>query len=207
MIFSDDMLNTLRRSIRNYLSEKRYIHTLSVERAALKIARACGYEDASEISAAALLHDISKEYSEAEHKKLIKSYNICISHSDELSPQILHSITAVAVVERDFPSFATEAILSAVRKHTTADANMSLFDEIIFVADYIEDGRTYDKCIQLREWLYSSLESADTKEKRIDALHGAVLRALENTISSLRARGQHVHEKSILAYNEYAGIS
>ena len=204
MMFSDQMITALRNDVKLRLSEKRFAHTLGVESAALKIAAACAFSELSEISAAALLHDISKEYSLAEQKNIIFQNKIEICESDELAPQVLHSITAPLVIMRDFAQFATDTVLSAVRKHTTADEDMSLCDEIIFIADYIEDGRTYDSCVNLRQSLYASFESASSPQECRQALHVAVAAALADTFTSLKARGLHIHEKSISAMKKYS---
>ena len=61
MIITEEMLSELRRSIANDMSEKRYSHTLGVERMARYLAGFLLPDRINEISAAALLHDISKE--------------------------------------------------------------------------------------------------------------------------------------------------
>ena len=200
MIFSAEILNELRNTVGTRLTDKRYHHTLGVEKAAVKIAKSCGYDDTSEISAAALLHDISKEYSEAEVERIISDFNISLSESDKAAPQVIHAITAPFVILRDFPQFATDTVLSAVRKHTVADEQMSLCDEIIFVADYIEDGRTYSQCVQTRERLYQAFAASKTTDECRSVLHIAVYTALSNTITALSNKGWHIHEKSMAAY-------
>ena len=112
-----------------------------------------------------------------------------------MSPPIFHSLSAPSVIERDFPEFYTEDIVSAIYNHTTGDPEMSVFDEIIFIADYIEEGRTYPLCVQLRKQLLGRISTAKSSEECVSLLHDAVIRALENTIIALVERGSFLQER------------
>ena len=193
MKFSNEQIELLRKNVGERLSKKRYLHTLGVENAACYIASFFEDLDASELAVAALLHDITKEYSEAEHKDVLKSNR---EAGDEMCgvSAALHSLTAPYVVESDFPEYATSNILSAVRNHTLGCPEMSIFDEIIFISDYVEDGRTYPACVDVREMLYNDLKKAESQAECVIALHRAVVRSLEYTVSALRARGALLHE-------------
>ena len=61
MLFTDDALEKLRKKIKERMSEKRFSHTLGVERCAKKLGELILPDRISELCAAALLHDISKE--------------------------------------------------------------------------------------------------------------------------------------------------
>ena len=199
MKYSEKKLDSLRKSVCKRLSQKRSLHTLGVEQMAIKIGERCLPESVDKLRAAALLHDISKEYSEAEHFELLKRHNITVTEYEKKSAAIWHSITAPCVIVEDFCDFADSDILSAVRNHTVGSPDMSVFDEIIFLADYIEEGRKYQVCIDLREKFLSELYRADSREEVVFALHRAALISLENTMKDLISRGMDVHENSILA--------
>jgi HD superfamily phosphohydrolase YqeK len=77
---------------------------------------------------------------------------------------------------------------------------MSIFDQIIFIADYIEPGRTYPSCIAVRDYLLGSLKHGDT-EKNIIALHKACIMSIEYTVKSLLQRGKSVCPESLQAKN------
>lgn len=204
MRFSDDQIALLRNNVENKLSKKRYVHTLGVEQAARYIGAFFDDLDISELSAAALLHDITKEYSLAEHKKLLKSYSVILSESDMAIEAVLHSLTAPYAVLSSFSEYATSEILSAIRNHTLGSPDMSIFDEIIFISDYVEDGRVYPACVEVRECLYRDLQSAKCADDLRLSLHRAVVNSLDYTISSLRARGSKVHEQTIVTFNTFA---
>lgn len=190
MMFSDSALNSLSLEIEGRLSHKRYAHTLGVASAARRIASYFPDIDSSEITAAALLHDITKEYSEAEHKMLISENDFC----DSL--EVLHSFSAPSVIRRDFPTYATENVLRSVYAHTVGAPDMTLFDEIIFIADYVEDGRTYHTCVKARDGLYTQLDEADNVTECEAALHRAVAFALSETVKMLKEGARPIHPQT-----------
>ncbi len=203
MIFSDDKIAALRREVSTRLSERRFKHTLGVESAAERIAEFCLPEAVAELRVAALLHDVTKELSDSEQLEIM---NYASKSLDDLaSPSIYHSLTAPEVIKRDFPGFATEAVLSAVYNHTTASPDMSIFDEIIFIADYIEDGRTYPSCVAVREALYAAFASARDREECVAHLHCATVSALDNAITELVRAGKYLHVRTVLARNAFLG--
>lgn len=203
MRFSYNQITSLRRDVSAKLSPKRYLHTLGVEKSACYIGRFFEEVDISELSVAALLHDITKEYSLAEHFELLKRHSIDTGLYDADVDAVLHSMTALYAVLEDFLQYATSNVLSAVKNHTLGSSDMSIFDEIIFIADYVEDGRTYPACIDVRESLYRDLKSSKSKDDLYRAIHCAVVKSLEYTIASLRARGNKVHEQTAVTLNAF----
>ena len=83
---------------------------------------------------------------------------------------------------------------------------MSLFDEIIFISDYIEEGRCYDASIKIRDELFSSLALAKSYEEKLSALHKATLSSIESTIAILKKRGLHVNEKTNEARQYFSNL-
>ncbi len=204
-MFSEKELSSLDQKIKSRLSHHRYIHTQGVKEAALKIAGYCYNGDQSEIAVAAMLHDISKEYSLAEQFEMIKSSNLEVTDTDLMSEPVFHSFTAPYVIKRDFPDFATEKVLSSTFNHTTGAPNMSLFDEIIFIADYIEGGRKYESCKTVRNYLYDAFEVSSDKEECVMHLHNATVMALENTIIEIVTNKKVLNERTVATRNAFLG--
>jgi len=203
MLFSEERLSVLRESVKKRLSEKRFCHTLGVEIAAEYLAKRLLPERVNEIRAAALLHDITKEKEDFWHIEIMKALPEGVSDSDLMSPSVFHSLTAPYLIKKDFSDLASQDILSAVRNHTTGAPDMSLFDEIIFLSDYIEQGRRYPACVSLREELYSLIKGAKDAAESEVYLHDATVKALENTIISLIQNGKFLHEKTVSARNAF----
>lgn len=196
--FTKKQIEELRFAVMARMSGKRFRHTFNVEHAANSIGEFLRVENLNALRAAALLHDISKEYSEAEQLSLIEKHGMVLSDEDRAVPSGWHAITGPLVVMDDFPEFATEEILSAIGNHTIGSPDMSLFDEIIFLADYIELGRTHEDCIALRNKFLSQCEKCKYVEEGIIVLHGAVAEALDNTIKLLTARHKKIHSRARL---------
>ncbi len=198
MKYSEKKIDALRSRVEKRLSEKRFAHTLGVEKMAVIIGERCLPDSVDKLRAAALLHDISKEYSEAEHNYLIKKYGIIMSEDELAEPALWHSLTAASAVREDFPEYADRDILSAVYNHTVGSPDMSVFDEIILLSDYIEENRKYERCVSLRDSFIADLNAAQDYEQAVNALHRAVVKSLDNNIQEFISRGKTYHKRTEL---------
>ncbi len=203
-MITETSLEILREKVSALLSDKRFAHTLGVERAARELGKHCLPDSIPELAAAALLHDIAKELSKDEQVAIMRKSGIAFTDEDYASEPLYHAFSAPTVIKEQFPEFATENVLSAVLFHTSADANMSLFDEIIFIADFIEDGRKYDACREARRDLLSSLEGETDVEKKLRILHLSVLRVIDFTVKYLEDKGKAVNSRMLLARKSIA---
>lgn len=194
MVYSDESLGSLRETVKNRLSENRFLHTLGVERAAERLGKIFLPDKISELRAAALLHDIAKEIPIDVQLEMLKKANFELNDEDMMAEGVIHSFTAPIVVKNDFQKFALPYILSSVLNHTVGSKDMTVFDKIIFISDYIEDTRTYPSCIEVRETLYSLLQNALESEKII-ALNKACLASIDATISSLKKRNLPINPR------------
>ena len=199
-MFTESQLALLRKKVKSRLSDERYRHTLGVEKCAVYLAELClpGFEN--EIAAAAILHDVTKELSVDEQLLIIQKAGILLSEDEKSSPQIFHSFTAPYVILKDFSDFATENVLSAVRRHTTGDVDMSVFDLIIFLSDFIEENRTYKSCVELRDFVFSNIKPNDINGN-IKLLSIASLREIDITISNLISKNRVITNKTIFLRN------
>ena len=202
MKFTDAQIDSLRREVGGRLSEKRFAHVLGVEKMAVKLGELCLPDMVDKLHVAALLHDISKEYSKAEHFLVAKKHNIVFLDSEINEPALWHSLTAAAVVTDEFSDYADEDILTAVYNHTVGSPDMSIFDEIILLSDYMEEGRTYQNCIDVREKFFSNIEKSRNYNERLLALHEATIDSFNNNINEFISRGKSFHERTLLTRDE-----
>ena len=97
---SVECLGKIREAVPSFLSGKRLIHTFSVEKEALRLAEilfpflGIDRKYFSDISAAALLHDITKYLTPQEQNKLCKKYSIPVDEESRENTAVLHSRTA-----------------------------------------------------------------------------------------------------------------
>ncbi|MBR2370867.1 MAG: bis(5'-nucleosyl)-tetraphosphatase (symmetrical) YqeK [Clostridia bacterium] len=182
---TDSVISRLREYVTATLSHHRAQHTFGVERTAVHMAELLLPEKIADVRCAALLHDITKEFNLKKHLQIIQECGIIISDDYKTTPSLLHAITATAVIPSIFPELATDEILSAVRWHTTGKPDMSVMEKIIFLADFIEDGRTYESCLRVREYYLSADMKGMTLTQRLHHLDLTTLECLDSMIRVL----------------------
>lgn len=194
-------LDNIRRSVTDSLSAPRAAHVLSVERTAERMGRILLPGDVMRLRAAALLHDITKEYSFTEQCALCRRYDIPLTERPEDIAKTLHARTGAYVARERFPSIVDREIFLAVFRHTTGDRDMTVFEKIIFLADMIEETRTYPLCTALRDTFFSGVAEAQTAEERVNILDAVCFKALSETILMLVKNDRVVADETIFAYN------
>ena len=197
MIFDNNSLNALRHEVGSRLSQKRYDHTIGVEKMATHIGNIILPDKIYELKVAALLHDIAKEISQDDQLRLLLKSDI-LTDVDLSTKPALHSFAAVLVIKRDFPQYATNDVLSAVFNHTLGAPGMSVFDEIIFISDFAEDGRTYPACKEVNNFIKTNISCDKSNSENIILLHRASLIAIDSTIDSINNRGERINALTIL---------
>ena len=191
----------LREDIRPYMGARRYAHTLSVAEEAVCLANIYLPKNIAEIQAAALLHDVTKEWSFAEQIDYCRTHGISLTAEEYASPKVIHAITAPTFIKENFPTFAEARILSAIRTHTVGGPRMPLFSKILYLADYIEKTRTFPDCVALRR-MFWELELPRTKRAQIRHLDRVILASYDMTIRSLLEEGAPISSATLRARNE-----
>lgn len=154
---SCEKISIIQKSLQANLSEKRYHHTIGVQYTAANLAMRYHY-DIEKAQIAGLLHDCAKEYSDEKMLEKCKKYHLTINEVEKRNPYLLHcklgAYLANTVYEIQDPE-----ILNAITYHTTGRPEMSLLEKIIYVADYIEPGRsTFKELISIRSMAYIHLD-------------------------------------------------
>ncbi len=193
-VFTEESIAKLREAIKTRMSEKRFSHTLGVEKCAERLGNLILPHKTNELRAAALLHDISKEMPIEEQFGILNENAFPLTDEDKETLGVIHSFSAPYVIKDSFSDFATEDILSAVFNHTLGCDRMSTFDKIIFVSDYAEQTRAFESCIAVRNFLFNGIEemSADDRVKRLDA---SVLAALNGALEALTRMKQPINSR------------
>ena len=168
--------------IKTNLKESRYRHSLGVEEMAVKLARLHG-ADTEKAAFAGRYHDLAKNFDNETMDAYIRKYGL----SDRLSGNnaLAHSKVGAAILEHEF-GVKDEEILNAVRYHTTARKGMSLLEELIFVADVVEDNRTYSDLDHYQDLAYRDLDRA-------------CLEILEYTIADLTSKNREIDTDTLEA--------
>lgn len=106
-----------------------------------------------------------------------KRGNINFSYHPEYEAT-LHAFSGAAAAALEFG--ASPEVESAIRWHTTGKADMSLLEKILWLADYIEPGRTTPGVEEIRRLAEIDLDDALRK-------------ALKNSLSYLEKRNAAPH--------------
>lgn len=167
-------LKTLRKEMEKELHAKRYEHTLSVAYTAASLAMV---HDADTESAliAGMLHDCAKSYSAKKLISLCRKNNLPVSEIELQNPTALLHAKAGSFLAHAKYGVNDEDILNAIKYHTTGRPDMSKLEKILYIADYIEPGRTHAANLrQIRKLAYEDLDKA-------------LLHILEDTLAYLRS--------------------
>lgn len=177
----------LLKKIQKQVKPSRFTHILGVEKAAIELAERY-HVDPHKASLAALLHDYCKEVPDEVFLSLIDKY--------ELNPElknwgsnIWHGMVGIWKIREDF-GLEDKEILRAIEIHTVGASQMSELDKVLYVADYIEEGRNFPGVLEARALAQVSLNQALAFEAM-------------NLIDYLTERRLTIHPQSIEAYNSY----
>ena len=203
--FSERELSCLREQVRGVMSKERFAHTLGVEQTVAEMAVLYCPEKEQMLRAAALLHDCTKEYSDAETRAVLAREDIVLRPDEEQSPQILHAITALCEIPRLYPAFADPELLLCVRWHTTGHAGITLAEALLYLADVIEPTRRHAACVALREHFFVADLATMTREQRRAHLCDTLRRSLVGTRDHLMAKNAPVCADTLLAI-EYLNL-
>lgn len=198
---SNSEIEALRGKIAKGMSEKRYLHTLAVEDMAGRLSELYCPEKKNKLRAAALLHDITKELSYDEHMAIFKEHGESLLPEDLRAPKTFHARSSAILISMIYPEFSDIEIINAVRYHTTGCACMTLFEKIIYLADYIDETRTYEDCVKLRDMFWSVQPQKMDMTERLEHLDCVLLEALNMSISSLIDDGKIISCDTVSARN------
>ncbi|MDD3999485.1 MAG: bis(5'-nucleosyl)-tetraphosphatase (symmetrical) YqeK [Bacilli bacterium] len=120
--------------------EERYRHSLAVKDKVLELITTFNLDiDKEKAAIAAILHDYAKFESLEGFKKIISKYQLDPKILEE-DFGILHSLLAPYFLKEEV-GIDDEEVLKAISEHTLGSLNMSKLSEVLFLADFTEDGR------------------------------------------------------------------
>ena len=195
---TDSDIQSLSEAVRPYLTPNRYKHTLSVAEEVETLGRFFMPHKIQKLKAAALLHDITKKDDEKKQLQYFEEFGIILRGSEKYSAKTFHARTAAEVAKRDFSNYVDEEIISAIRLHTTGKYGMSVFEAIVYLADYIEKTRSFADCISLRNYFYDRIQ---TTEDRYALLVDTMIYSFDLTIDNLLKESSVIDEDTVGARN------
>ena len=197
-----EALSALRAAVASEMSEKRFRHTAAVESMVARLAALYCPAEENLLRAAALLHDVTKEWDTDTQLEACRRMGIPTVETDRLAHKTLHARTAAALIPEKYPDFNHEIIVSAVRWHTTGRAGMTLCDMLLYLADYIDDSRLFPDCVRLRTLFWRPDVAGMTEEERIAHLYRILIMSFDMTIRALVNEGAVVSVDTVEARND-----
>lgn len=184
-------MKKLRRAMEKRQDSKRFEHTLGVEytAAALAMRYGCDVQDAQ---IAGLLHDCAKCLTDEKRLSICRKRRIPITAVEKKNPFLLHAKVGAYLAQKKY-GIKNQDILNAIRSHTTGRRNMSTLEKIVFIADYIEPGRTHAPNL------------AEVRQLAFVDLDKAFLRILEDTLDYLNDTGGDIDPMTEETWNYYRG--
>lgn len=175
--------------LRARLKPSRYRHTLGVAETARRLAAGCGVSPARAYLAG-LLHDCAKYMDADAMRTMIRRSDLQTDNAEMVADSVLHAPVG-ALLARDTYGVCDPQILSAIRKHTIGDAEMSPMDALIYTADFIEPNRKP----------FAGLEDARALAG-VD-IYAAMRRCAQLTCEYVRAGGAQPHPKTLKMIQNY----
>ncbi|MCK9221741.1 MAG: bis(5'-nucleosyl)-tetraphosphatase (symmetrical) YqeK [Limnochordia bacterium] len=151
-------IDELRGEVGKVLSAGRFRHTLGVTQTAAALAEqweASGVEAVT----AGLLHDYARELAGEQLLQIAIDFGILKLQIEESYPDLLHGPVA-AILAREHFGITNDNVLNAIAYHTTGRAGMSKLEKIVYLADYIEPGRSFPGVKGIRRLAFVDLDRA-----------------------------------------------
>ena len=171
--------------------EKRRPHVVGTAETARTLAEQWG-EDPDTARRAGILHDITKALNKKEQLHICEKYAMMPTQFQIDNPKLLHAVTGAIIAGEIFGE--SEAIVSAIRWHTTGRAYMSVLEKILYIADYMEPHRDFPGVEELRDLVWDDLDAA-------------VWRGLDQSVCYLRRLGRLVDPDSLEAWHYYRKLT
>lgn len=140
MLETIDQAESLVPVLKRHLSEKRVGHCINTAILSKTLAERF-YADGIRAYTAGLLHDIARELDPGSLLRLAREDGEDILPHEEEHPILLHGRAGAAILSSGL-GIEDEAILDAVRFHTCGRPGMSVIERIVYVADFLEPGRS-----------------------------------------------------------------
>lgn len=173
---------------KNNMDAKRFKHCIGVSETSRKLALLNNY-DPEKAALAGFIHDYAKQVPNERFIEIIKTKGF---DQDLLNYNraIWHGIVGSYIIEQEL-KISDPEILTAIKRHTTADIEMTTLDKIVFVADFIEPNRDFPGVDEARKVAFADLDAGVGFE-------------LAHTLSFLVENRQKIYPKTLAAYNVWS---
>ena len=185
------MLLKIQSWVKTQVSPLRFRHIQRVAETAERLAERYGLPLA-QARLAAWLHDSGKEMSRTEMKIWLKTAKFELDEDEKKMPGLWHPHVGAALAMKKW-GIKSPSVLEAIRCHTLGKPGMKPLAQLLFVADFIEPGRTFPGVLAARA-------SANR-----DLTEGVLAKA-SMTIDFLFGKGMKVHPRLLETWNYFTAV-
>ena len=188
--------------VKVHLSLPRFLHSIRTAETAVELCRRYGLS-LEEAYVSGIAHDMAREIGTAQGIQLAREDSLPLLEEELLRPVLLHG-RAAAVLLQTLWGEKRETVLNAVRWHTQGHPDMGAIGKVLYIADFIEPGRSH-----ITEEFRANilrLESLDGMLKKILEAQFSYLREKQVEISAYALQLYKAIEASILEERLYAKI-
>jgi nicotinate-nucleotide adenylyltransferase len=188
--------------VKVHLSLPRFLHSIRTAETAVELCRRYGLS-LEEAYVSGIAHDMAREIGTAQGIQLAREDSLALLEEELLRPVLLHG-RAAAVLLQTLWGEKRETVLNAVRWHTQGHPDMGAIGKVLYIADFIEPGRSH-----ITEEFRANilrLESLDGMLKKILEAQFSYLREKQVEISAYALQLYKAIEASILEERLYAKI-
>lgn len=169
-------MERLEQVVVSLLNRKRIDHVQGCRDMAIQLAQRWG-ADVTDAARAGLLHDVTKALDGPLQRHVCKEYGTELDDFSAENTKTLHALTGSLAARSVFGE--NDAVVNAIRWHTTGKADMTTLEKVIYVADYVEPNREFPGVDDLRYLAFTDLD-------------GALKLGLEMTLEHLNDQGAEV---------------
>ncbi len=169
------------------IGEARYKHSIGVMNTSIELAKRyhCPVEEAA---LAGFLHDCGKLKEKINLLKTADDFDIILDNVMRNNVELIHGPLGEQIAIKEY-HITNKDVLNAIRYHTTGREDMSLLEKIVYIADIIEPGRSFEGVDKIRQLTYKDIDLG-------------LLYAINRTIIFVIQRGELVHLDTIKARNQ-----
>jgi len=184
---TEELLEKIDQDIKRMLSQKRYQHSIGVMKKAIELAEKY-HVDVNKAKVVGLAHDIAKDISTEEKLQYVQKYQIEIDEIEKVNTELLHSKIGAHICRQRYGF--SEDMQKAILYHTTGNPEMDDLAKVIFIADKIEEGRTYINFAEIERIM----------EKGMNAI---LIYLLDRSIKFTIDKGVLIHLDTIYTRNRF----
>lgn len=180
------------KQLKKELDKERFRHTEGVMYTAASLAMAHDV-DLFSAQTAGLLHDCAKCIPNKKKLEMCRKYQIPMTGFEAENPFLLHAKLGAYLAKAKYRVEDPE-ILSAIACHTTGKPDMTRLEQILYIADYIEPGRSKASNLpEIRKLAFQDLDEC-------------MYRILQDTVKYLKENPKTMDvttEEAYLYYSNY----